>query len=168
MRSRLAVVAPRVIKEFSVDLGTYRSGVQVAMLIGIVGLYFWPWLADKFGRRTLLAIDIAMSSVCMPLVALSNSFWFHVGAASPLISWRSTVGAWPSFHRSESPYWVHMKDRRDRIKARIAAGYLVGQQDQDWMSKADKVGIPQLFQADLVVWLYSPEHAGKERDEISV
>ena len=50
------------------------------MLLGIGGLYFWPWLADKFGRRTLLAINIAMFSICMPLVALSESFWFYVGA----------------------------------------------------------------------------------------
>jgi sugar phosphate permease len=74
-----AIVSPFVIKEFAVDLGTYRSGVQIAMFIGIAGLYFWPWLADKFGRRNLLAINIAMFSLCMPLVALSSSFWMFVG-----------------------------------------------------------------------------------------
>jgi MFS family permease len=73
-----AVVAPFVIKEFAVDLGTYRSGVQIAMLIGIAGLYFWPWLADKFGRRNLLAINIAMFSISMPLVATSSSFWMFI------------------------------------------------------------------------------------------
>ena len=67
-----AIVAPFVIKEFAVDLGTYRSGVQVAMLIGIAGLYFWPWLADKFGRRNLLALNIAMFSLSMPLVAMAR------------------------------------------------------------------------------------------------
>jgi MFS family permease len=40
---------------------------------------FWPWLADKFGRRTLLAINIAMFSLSMPMVALSSSFWIFVG-----------------------------------------------------------------------------------------
>src|SRR5471030_3331761 len=74
-----AVVAPFVIKEFAVDLSTYRSGVQIAMLIGIIGLYFWPWLADKFGRRNLLALNIAMFSLAMPLVAISSSFWMFVG-----------------------------------------------------------------------------------------
>ena len=73
-----AIVSPFVIKEFAVDLGTYRSGVQIAMLIGIAGLYFWPWLADKFGRRNLLAINIAMFSLSMPLVAMSSSFWMFV------------------------------------------------------------------------------------------
>jgi len=75
-----AIVAPFVIKEFAVDLGTYRSGVQIAMLLGIGGLYFWPWLADKFGRRNLLALNIAMFSLSMPLVALSPSFWAFVAA----------------------------------------------------------------------------------------
>ena len=75
-----AIVAPFVIKEFAIDLGTYRSGVQIAMLLGIIGLYFWPWLADKWGRRNLLAINIAMFSLSMPLVALSGNFWFFVGA----------------------------------------------------------------------------------------
>src|SRR5882757_1481687 len=69
-----AIVAPFVIKEWSVELTSYRSGVQIAMLLGIVGLYFWPWLADKFGRRNLLAINIALFSMSMPLVALSPNF----------------------------------------------------------------------------------------------
>ncbi len=64
-----AVVAPLVIKEWPVDLSTYRSGVRVAMFLGIFGLYFWPWLADKFGRRNLLALNIALFSISMPLVA---------------------------------------------------------------------------------------------------
>jgi MFS family permease len=206
-----AVVAPQVIKEFNVDLGTYRSGVQIAMLIGIVGLYFWPWLADKFGRRTLLAINIAMFSICMPLVALSNSFWFYVGAYALVrfsLNGEWAIGSmlvaetWPARLRGlvisadrsawgvgaalaggiaayivsqygwrmafippaaialiaiyvrvkcpESPYWVRMKDRRERIQARIAAGHLVTQEDQDWMSKAGKVGIRQLFLPDLI------------------
>ena len=74
-----AIVAPFLIKEWSVDLTTYRSGVQIAMFFGIFGLYFWPWLADKYGRRNLLALNIALFSISMPLVALSPSFWYFVG-----------------------------------------------------------------------------------------
>lgn len=75
-----AIVAPFVLQEFVVDLSTYRSGVQVAMLVGVFGLYFWPWLADKYGRRNLLAINIAMFSLSMPLVAIAPSFWTYVAA----------------------------------------------------------------------------------------
>jgi MFS family permease len=67
----LALVAPLLIKEFAIDLGTYRSGVQISFFVSIVGLYLWPWLADKFGRRNILAINIAVFSLAMPLVALS-------------------------------------------------------------------------------------------------
>ena len=67
----LALVAPLLMKEFAIDLGTYRSGVQIALFVSILGLYLWPWLADKFGRRNVLALNIAVFSLAMPLVALS-------------------------------------------------------------------------------------------------
>src|SRR5882757_7866777 len=73
-----AIVAPFVLKEFAIDLPTYRTGVQIAMGIGVLGLYFWPWLADKFGRRNLLAINIAMFSLAMPLVAIAPTFWMFI------------------------------------------------------------------------------------------
>src|SRR6516225_9091594 len=69
-----ALVSPLIIKEFALDIPTYRSGLQIALLVGITGLYFWPWLADRCGRRTLLAINIALFSLLMPVVALAPSF----------------------------------------------------------------------------------------------
>jgi hypothetical protein len=33
---------------------TYRSGVQIAVFVSIVGLYLWSWRADKFGWRNML------------------------------------------------------------------------------------------------------------------
>ena len=50
----------------------------------------------------------------------------------------------------ESPYWVRMKDRRDRIGSRSAAGQIVSAEDRAWMSKAGQVGIRQLFLPDLI------------------
>src|SRR5271170_5339182 len=67
----LALVAPLLMKEFAIDLGTYRTGVQIALFVSIVGLYLWPWLADRFGRRNILVLNIAVFSVAMPLVAMS-------------------------------------------------------------------------------------------------
>ena len=37
-----ALVSPMVIKEFSLSLPEYRSGMQIALLVGIAGLYFCP------------------------------------------------------------------------------------------------------------------------------
>jgi hypothetical protein len=34
----LALVAPLLMKEFAIDLGTYRSGVQIALFVSIAGL----------------------------------------------------------------------------------------------------------------------------------
>jgi MFS family permease len=206
-----AVVAPFVIKEFAVDLSTYRSGVQIAMFIGIAGLYFWPWLADKFGRRNLLAINIAMFSICMPLVAISSSFWMFVamyalvrfslngewaigsmlvaetwparmrglvisadrstwgvgaalagGIAAYIVEqygWRAAfippgvialIAIYVRMKCPESPYWVRTQDRKNRLKDRLARGQVLGAEDQAWFSKADRVGIRQLFMPDLI------------------
>jgi len=77
-----ALVSPLIIKEFALDIPTYRSGLQIALLVGITGLYFWPWLADRCGRRTLLAINIALFSLLMPVVALSPTFAVFVAERS--------------------------------------------------------------------------------------
>src|SRR5882757_619959 len=58
-----ALVSPMVIKEFSLTVPEYRSGLQIALFVGIAGLYFWPWLSDRLGRRSLLAINIALFSL---------------------------------------------------------------------------------------------------------
>ena len=207
-----AIVAPFVIKEWSVDLSSYRSGVQVAMFLGIAGLYFWPWLADKFGRRNLLAINIALFSLSMPLVAISPNFtWFVLAYALVRFSLNGewAIGSmlvaetWParlrglviSVDRStwgvgaalagaiamfvierwgwrmafippaiialiaiyvrmmcpESPYWVRTMDRKNRLRARAASGLALNPEDQAWFTKADKVGIRQLFMPDLIL-----------------
>ena len=78
----LALVAPMLMNEFAIGLGTYRSGVQIASLISIVGLYLWPWLADRYGRRNILALNIAVFSLAMPLVALSPTWGSFVAAYS--------------------------------------------------------------------------------------
>jgi MFS transporter, SHS family, lactate transporter len=69
-----ALISPLIIREFALKIPTYRSGLQIALMASIVGLYFWPWLADRYGRRTLLAINIALFSLLMPVVALAPTF----------------------------------------------------------------------------------------------
>ncbi|KRP85717.1 MULTISPECIES: MFS transporter [Bradyrhizobium] len=79
-----ALISPMVIKEFSLSLPEYRSGMQIALFVGIAGLYFWPWLADRYGRRTLLAVNIALFSLLMPVAAMSPTFAVFVIARSLL------------------------------------------------------------------------------------
>src|ERR1700759_4147514 len=79
-----ALVSPMVIKEFSLTLPEYRSGMQIALFVGIAGLYFWPWLSDRFGRCTLLAVNIALFSLLMPVAALAPTFAIFVIARSLL------------------------------------------------------------------------------------
>jgi len=79
-----ALISPLIIKEFALDIPTYRTGFQIWLTLGITGLYFWPWLSDRFGRRTLLAVNIAIFSLMMPIVALSTSFTVFVAGRALL------------------------------------------------------------------------------------
>jgi MFS family permease len=74
------LLSPLIIKEFALDIPTFRSGFQIWLSLGITGLYVWPWLADRFGRRRLLAANIAMFSLLMPVVALSPTFAVFIAA----------------------------------------------------------------------------------------
>ena len=69
-----ALASPLVIKEFGLSIPEFRSGIQIALLVGIAGMFAWPWLADRYGRRTLLAINIAMFSLLMPVLAICTTW----------------------------------------------------------------------------------------------
>jgi MFS family permease len=77
-----ALVSPMVISEFSLTVPEYRTGLQISLFVGLAGMYFWPWLSDRLGRRTLLAVNIALFSLLMPVVALSPTFATFVVARS--------------------------------------------------------------------------------------
>ena len=74
------LAVPLLLKEFQVTIPEWRSAGQIILLLAIPGIYFWPWMADKFGRRTLLAVNIAMFSLLMPVVAYSPTFTFFIVA----------------------------------------------------------------------------------------
>jgi len=73
----LGTIAPSLIVTFGISLGAYAAGTQFAMLVSILGTFMWPWLADRFGRRAMLTVNIAMFSLMMPLLAMAPSWtWF--------------------------------------------------------------------------------------------
>ena len=50
----------------------------------------------------------------------------------------------------ESPYWVRTQDRKRRIAATLAAGRTLSTDDRTGYTKADKVGIRQVFMPDVL------------------
>src|SRR6516162_8756448 len=50
----------------------------------------------------------------------------------------------------ESPYWVRTQDRKRRIATTLAAGGILSAEDRSWYTKADKVGIRQVFMPDVL------------------
>ncbi|MGA9865745.1 MAG: MFS transporter [Acetobacteraceae bacterium] len=87
-----ALASPLIIRDFGVTIPQYRTGGQIALLIGIAGMFIWPWLADRYGRRSLLALNIAMFSAMMPLVAAAQT-WAMFVAARTLINF-ALNGEW--------------------------------------------------------------------------
>src|SRR5271163_4517015 len=69
-----ALASPLIIKDFALSIPDYRSGMQIALLVGIFGMFVWPWLADRYGRRTLLALNIALFSLMMPVLAICTTW----------------------------------------------------------------------------------------------
>ncbi len=206
----MALITPMVIKEFGVDLPTWRSGIQVSLLVGIAGMFVWPWLADRYGRRSLLALNIALFSLLMPVLAWSDSFVMYVIVRSGVyfaLNGEWALGAmlvaetWPARLRGrvisidrgtwclgasmagviatfvaarygwraaclvpaviallaiyvrarcpESPYWVRLQDRKKRIAAARATGAPLAAEDREWVAKAAKVPIAQVFARDM-------------------
>ena len=205
-----ALASPLVIKEFGLTVPEYRSGLQIALLVGIIGMYVWPWLADRYGRRTLLAVNIALFSLMMPLLAIVQTwFWFVVircavnfalngewslgsmlvaetwparlrgrvisinrgtwcfgaamaGAIATFIiadyGWRvafavpavvSVIAIYVRAKCPESPYWVRLQDRKRRIAATQARGGLLSAADREWVDKAKRLQLRQLFLPDM-------------------
>lgn len=75
-----ALATPLLIKDYGVTLPEFRTGAQISLLVGILGMYFWPWMADRYGRRTLLAVNIALFSLLMPVAAVCPTFTTFVAA----------------------------------------------------------------------------------------
>ncbi len=104
------LVSPLIIKEFALDIPTFRTGFQIWLTLGITGLYFWPWLSDRVGRRTLLTVNIAMFSLMMPIVALAPSFAVFV-AARALITF-ALNGEWSLGSMLVAETWpAHLRGR---------------------------------------------------------
>src|ERR1700735_3877544 len=65
----------------AIDEGTKRSMGSAIQLFGIayvVGCLFWPWVAERYGRRTVLSINIAMFSIAMPIAASAPTWMAFV------------------------------------------------------------------------------------------
>src|SRR6195952_5062622 len=201
-----ALASPLLIKEFGLSIPDYRSGLQIALLVGIFGMFAWPWLADRYGRRTLLAINIAMFSLMMPVLAICTT-WVAFVAVRCLVNFALngewSLGSmlvaetWPARLRGrvisinrgtwcfgaalagaiatyviadfgwrvafavpavvaliavyvrakcpESPYWVRLQDRKRRIADAQKQRLPLSADDQEWVSKARRVPIRQLF-----------------------
>jgi hypothetical protein len=54
------------------------------------------------------------------------------------------------------PYWVRAQDRKRRIADTLAAGGTLSAEDRAWHTKADKVGIRQVFMPFVAIGASAP------------
>src|ERR1700712_1279331 len=206
-----ALASPLLIKEFGLTVPDSRSGLQIALLVGILGMFAWPWLADRYGRRTLLAINIALFSLMMPVLAICTTWaafvvtrcvvnfalngewslgsmlvaetwparlrgrviginrgtWCFGAALAGAIAtyiiadfgWRmaftvpalvALIAVYVRAKCPESPYWVRMQDRKKRIAEAQSRGLALSPADAEWVNKAKRLPIRQLFLPDMI------------------
>lgn len=205
-----ALASPLIIRDFHLTIPAFRSGLQISLLVGIAGMFAWPWLADRYGRRTLLALNIALFSLLMPVLAMVQTWAAFVAvrcAVTFALNGEWSLGSmlvaetWPARLRGrviginrgtwcfgaalagavaayviadfgwrlafavpavvaliavyvrakcpESPYWVRMQDRKRRITHVLARGGVLSPGDQEWMDKARRQPLGQLFLPDM-------------------
>lgn len=70
-----ALIIPELIETFHSNLNQMTFDLLIVGLVSAAATYFWPWLADKLGRRTTFIINVAVSSLFLILVAVLSRSW---------------------------------------------------------------------------------------------
>jgi hypothetical protein len=157
----LALVAPLLMKEFAIDLSTYRSGVQIALFVSIIGLYLWPWLeAAVFMTVWIFARD----KIALWLLGMAWS-WGFIGVWGPVTTYTAEmyptrirgVGngfSWAMAFIVGAVLWPFVSVYLRETTGSFVAAFLL-------------IPVILLVMA-AIIWFYSPEHGRKELDQISV
>jgi hypothetical protein len=74
----LTLVAPLLMKEFAINLGTFRSGIQIAALVSFIGLYL--------GRGS--PTD---SAGAIPWRSISRCSWGFIGVRGPVMAYTAQI-----------------------------------------------------------------------------
>jgi len=81
----LSIVAPKVIGDFAVDMGTFGWAMSAALVGFGIGSWGGGWLADTIGRRWSLAIAAAVFSLATVGAATAAGVW-------DMAAWRLVSG----------------------------------------------------------------------------
>jgi MFS family permease len=104
----LGLVTPMLLKEYGLSLLDFTTALQFFGLAAVAGCIIWPWLADRYGRRTLLSFNIAVFSLAMPAAAAAHNWVLFIilyGIVRFALAGEWAVGAplvaetWPAKYR---------------------------------------------------------------------
>jgi MFS family permease len=111
-----------LLKDFGVSYSALATTFQIFGIAAVVGFIVWPWLADKYGRRTVLAINIAAFSLAMP-IAGSAPNWITFVAVYAIIRF-TLSGEWGVGAPLVAETWP--AKYRGVVLGVIRAGYALG------------------------------------------
>jgi SHS family lactate transporter-like MFS transporter len=71
----LVFVMPEIARDFRVDVKAVSLSLLLTLAMRPLGAFIFGWLADRFGRRPILMIDIILFAVLEAASALAPSLW---------------------------------------------------------------------------------------------
>jgi MFS family permease len=105
-----ALIVPYLLEDFSISLDSLTAAVTLTGFLSAFAAYFWPWLADRVGRRMAFIVNVALSAVFLALIVVSESWIFFIVvytimritiAGEWAVGSLLTVETWPAKHRAK-------------------------------------------------------------------
>ncbi|MCW0215403.1 MAG: MFS transporter [Pseudonocardia sp.] len=105
-----ALIVPYLLEDFGISLNSLTLAVTITGVLAAFAAYFWPWLADRIGRRTAFIINVAFSALFLVLIVVSQNWLFFIVfytlmrvtiAGEWAVGSLLTVETWPAKHRAK-------------------------------------------------------------------
>jgi MFS family permease len=105
-----ALIVPYLLEDFGISLNALTLAVTVTGILAAFAAYFWPWLADRIGRRTAFIVNVALTCLFLVAIVVSRNWLFFIVfytlmrvtiAGEWAIGSLLTVETWPARHRAK-------------------------------------------------------------------
>lgn len=105
-----ALIVPYLLAEFGISLNLLTLAVTITGVLAAFAAYFWPWLADRIGRRTAFIVNVGLTCGFLVMIVVSSNWLFFIAfytlmrmtiAGEWAIGSLLTVETWPARHRAK-------------------------------------------------------------------
>ncbi|MHA6627245.1 MFS transporter [Pseudonocardia sichuanensis] len=105
-----ALIVPYLLADFGISLNLLTLAVTITGVLAAFAAYFWPWLADRIGRRTAFIVNVGLTCGFLVMIVVSSNWLFFIVfytlmrmtiAGEWAIGSLLTVETWPAKHRAK-------------------------------------------------------------------